>query len=125
MLDGPTVTSLSFFSKGHLFLICATNQNNPHMLKYVSYDRLRLLHPCGKCFSWAPRAANNGWSTDNVRPDRRLDRSNFRHAGHFWIQTLYFPYSCRLMLYNAAMIPFFFDVFCCFALNPSKKRTPQ
>ena len=83
MLDGPTVTSLSFFSKGHLFLICATNQNNPHILKYVSYDRLRLLQPCGKCFSWAPRAANNGRSTDNVRPDRRLDRSNSGLAGHF------------------------------------------
>ena len=46
-------------------------------------------------------------------------------TGHFWTQTLYFPYSCRLMLYNAAMISFFFGVFCCFALNPSKKRTPQ
>ena len=44
-------------------------------------------------------------------------------TGHFWIQTLYFPYSCRLMLYNAAMISFFFGVFCCFALNPSKKKS--
>ena len=43
-------------------------------------------------------------------------------TGHFWIQTLYFPYSCRLMLYNAAMISFFFDVFCCFSLNPSTKK---
>ena len=43
-------------------------------------------------------------------------------TGHFWIQTLYFPYSCRLMLYNAAMISFFFGVFCCFALNPKKKN---
>ena len=25
-------------------------------------------------------------------------------TSHFWIQTLYFPDSCRLMLYNAAMI---------------------
>ena len=33
---------------------CATNQNNPHVLKYVSYDRSRLLQSCGKCFSWAP-----------------------------------------------------------------------
>ena len=33
---------------------CATNQNNPHILKYVSYDRSRLLQPCGKLFSWAP-----------------------------------------------------------------------
>ena len=32
----------------------ATNQNNPHILKYVSYDRSRLLQPCGKLFSWAP-----------------------------------------------------------------------
>ena len=29
------------------------------------------------------RAANNGRSTDNVRPDRRLDRSNSGFAGHF------------------------------------------
>ena len=68
------------------------------------------------------RAANNGRSTDKVWPDRGLDRSNSGLAGHFWIQTLYFPYSCRLMLYNAAMISFFFGVFCCFALNPSKKK---
>ena len=27
-------------------------------------------------------------------------------TGHFWIQTFYFPYSCRLMLYNAVMISF-------------------
>ena len=33
---------------------CATNQNNPHILRYVSYDWSRLLQPCGKCFSWAP-----------------------------------------------------------------------
>ena len=33
---------------------CATNQNNPHILKYVSCDRSRLLQPCGKFFSWAP-----------------------------------------------------------------------
>ena len=26
--------------------------------------------------------------------------------GHFWIRTFYFPYSCRLMLYNAVMISF-------------------
>ena len=43
-------------------------------------------------------------------------------TGHFWIQTFYFPYICRLMLYNAAMIYFFFGVFCCFALNSSKKK---
>ena len=29
------------------------------------------------------RAQNNGRSTDNVRPDRGLDRSNSRLAGHF------------------------------------------
>ena len=71
-------------------------------------------------FCFLLRAKNNGRSTDNVRPDRGLDWSNSGLAGHFWIQTLYFPYSCRLMLYNAAMISFFFGVFCCFALNPSK-----
>ena len=52
------------------------------------------------------RAENNSRSTDNVRPDRRLDPSNFHLAGHFWIRTFYFPYSCRLMLYNAVMISF-------------------
>ena len=29
------------------------------------------------------RAANNGRPTDNVRPDRGLDRSNSGLAGHF------------------------------------------
>ena len=43
-------------------------------------------------------------------------------TGYFFIQTLYFPYSCRLMLYNATMISFFFGIFCYFALNPSKKK---
>ena len=43
-------------------------------------------------------------------------------TGHCWIQTFYFPYSCRLMLYNTAMISFFFGLFCCFALNPSKEK---
>ena len=33
---------------------CATNQNNPHTLKYVSYDRLCLSQPCRKFFLWAP-----------------------------------------------------------------------
>ena len=68
------------------------------------------------------RAENNGQSTENVRPDRGLDQSNSGLAGHFWIQTFYFQQSCRLMLYNGAMISFFFGVFCCFALNPSKKK---
>ena len=55
-VDGPTVTSWSFFSKGHLFLIFVVlpNQNNPLIPKYDSYDRSRLLQPCGKFFSWAP-----------------------------------------------------------------------
>ena len=43
-------------------------------------------------------------------------------SSHFWIQTFYFPYSCRLMLYNTAMISFFFGLFCYFALNPSNKK---
>ena len=43
-------------------------------------------------------------------------------ASHFWRRTFYFPYSCPLMLYNAVLISFFFGVFCCFALNPSKKK---
>ena len=32
-------------------------------------------------------AQNNGWSTDNVWPDRGLDRSNSHIAGHFWTRT--------------------------------------
>ena len=40
------------------------------------------------------RAQNNGRSTDNVRPDRRLDRSNSRLAGHFYRSVLD---GCRLM----------------------------
>ena len=54
------------------------------------------------------RAENNGRSTDNALPDCGLDWSNSHLAGHFWIRTLlfYFPYSCRLMLYNAALICF-------------------
>ena len=30
------------------------SSDNPHILKYVSYDRSPLLQPCGKLFSWAP-----------------------------------------------------------------------
>ena len=33
------------------------------------------------------RAQSNGRSTDNVRPDRGLDRSNSRLAVHFWMRT--------------------------------------
>ena len=44
---------------------------------------------------------------------------------HFWIQTFYFPYSCRLMLYNTAMISFFFGLFlllCSKPLSEKKRR---
>ena len=41
---------------------CATNQNNPHILKYVSCDRSRLLQPCGKFFSWSPPAPLGNFS---------------------------------------------------------------
>jgi len=43
----------------------------------------------GECFNHSAklilqvRAENNGWSTDNVRPDRGLDQSNSGLAGHF------------------------------------------
>ena len=30
---------------------------------------------------------------------------------HFWIRTFYFPYSCRLMLYNAVTISFSLAIF--------------
>ena len=40
------------------------------------------------------RAQNNGRSTGNVRPDRGLDRSNSRLAGHF---DRSFLDACRLM----------------------------
>ena len=57
------------------------------------------------------RAENNGRSTDNVLPDCGLDWSNSHLAGHFDrsfldANIIYFPYSCRLMLYNAALICF-------------------
>ena len=57
------------------------------------------------------RAENNGRSMDNVLPDCRLDWSNSHLAGHFDrsfldANIIYFPYSCRLMLYNAALICF-------------------
>ena len=32
-------------------------------------------------------------------------------TGQFWIRTFNFPYSCRLMFYNAVMISFFFGFF--------------
>ena len=49
-------TSLSFFLEraSTSNFCCASNQNNPHILKYVSYDRSRLLQPYGKLFPWAP-----------------------------------------------------------------------
>ena len=40
------------------------------------------------------RAQNNGRSTDNARPDRGLDQSNSRLAGHFGRS---FLDACRLM----------------------------
>ena len=42
-----------------------------------------ILSAIGHENQTAPRAANNGRSTDNVRPDRGLDRSNSGLAGHF------------------------------------------
>ena len=49
-------TSWSFFLEraSTSNFCCATDQNKPHILKYVSYDRSCLLQPCGKLFSWAP-----------------------------------------------------------------------
>ena len=44
--------------------------------------------------TYSHRAQNNGRSTDNVRPDRGLDRSNSRLAGHF---DRSFLDACRLM----------------------------
>ena len=43
----------------------------------LPFQNLRWLE--GVC----RRAANNGRSTDNVRPDGGLDRSNSGPAGHF------------------------------------------
>ena len=72
------------------------------------------------------RAENNGWSTDNVRLIVDLTGQTpvlpVILTGHFWIQTFYFPYSCCLMFYNAAMSSLFLGVFLLFALNPSKKK---
>ena len=38
-------------------------------------------------------------------------------TGHLWICTFYFPYSCRLMLHNAAMISIFFAFFAALLLQ--------
>ena len=43
------------------------------------------------------RAQNNGRSTDNVRPDRGVDRSNSRLAGH---SDRSFLDACRLMRFT-------------------------
>ena len=59
------------------------------------------------------RAQNNGRSTDNVRPDRGVDRSNSRLAGH---SDRSFLDACRLIVAG------FFSFFCSFALNPLKKN---
>ena len=49
-------TSFSFFLEraSTSNFCCASNQNNPHIPKYVLYDRSHLLQLCGKLFSWAP-----------------------------------------------------------------------
>ena len=50
----------------------------------IQFWKLSLKHRYLGLSLWCLyRAANNGWSTDNVRPDRRLDRSNSGLASHF------------------------------------------
>ena len=97
--------------------------NYPGYLKICSpYD----LHPtiCAEIISC--RTQNNGRSTDNVRPDRGLDWSNSRLAGHFWMWTFnnifHTVVAQYVLLYNAVMISFFFGFFCCLALTPLKKK---
>ena len=60
----------------------------------VSFGKHSLRYMGPRVCSSVPRAQNNGRSTDNVRPDRGLDRSNSRLAGHF---DRSFLDACRLM----------------------------
>ena len=46
-------------------------------------------------------------------------------TGHLWIRTFYFPYSCRLMLYNAAMISIFFAFFAALLLQKDSASIEQ
>ena len=72
------------------------------------------------------RAENNGRSTDNVRPDRGLDRSNSGLAGHFDRSRLEYNHtnilfsmqlplnaSCSIMLERFFSLAFL----CCFVLS--------
>ena len=66
---------------------------------------------------------------DNIRPERRLDWSNSRLAGHFdrlFLDTnILFSIQLSLNAFCSIMLkwfPFYFGVFCCFAPKPFKKR---
>ena len=62
---------------------CATNQNNPHILKYVSYDRSRLLQPCGKLFSWAPPVPLGKFYPLAPPPPRNFHEPSMGGYGYF------------------------------------------
>ena len=68
----------------------ATNQNNPHILKYVSYDRSRLLQPCGKLFSWAPPVPLGNFYNWAPPPPRNFHWPSVGGGGMdiFWNHTL-------------------------------------
>ena len=81
---------------------CNTNQNNPHILKYDSYDRSRLLQPCGKFFSWAPPIP-----LGNVYPLAPPPLRNFRWPsvgggyGYFLEPHNYFQQGAKKIIFTA------------------------
>ena len=64
------------------------------MDRTVQYNPSNTAKPRLSSVLTVYRAQNNGRSTDNVRPDRGLDRSNSRLVGHF---DRSFLDACRLM----------------------------
>ena len=59
----------------------AVNEREMQILFCYNLFCLKLKLQCSLCANI--RAQNNSRSTNNVRPERGLDRSNSRLAGHF------------------------------------------
>ena len=67
---------------------CNTNQNNPHILKYDSYDRSRLLQPCWKFFSSAPPITLGNFYPLAPPPLRNFHWPSVGGMDIFWNHTL-------------------------------------
>ena len=92
-------TSFSFFLEkaSTSNFCCASNQNNPHIPKYVLYDRSRLLQLCGKLFSWAPPVPlGNFYLLAPPTPQEFPLTIRGRGMDIFWNHTFYFnfPIAC-------------------------------